>query len=132
MLPLHEAAAYLGVPSRRLRVLGLLGAGPRPAVRHGRDPMYRVEDLDRYVGILYDRARISLGEQVRQRQEWRARIVVPGGIAADGRQEPIDPCMQMLTLDALVSAGGPLALKVLFASGLGLIFLSHTPLLWRL
>lgn len=133
MLPLADAAVYLGIPSRRLRMLGLLRAGPRPAARNGRTLMYRVEDLDRYVTQLYGRARISAAEEARQRQEWRARIAAPA--ASDARVRPVrpvDPCMQALTLDVLVSAGGPLGLKLLFASGLGLIFLSHTPVMWRL
>lgn len=133
MLPVADAAVYLGIPSRRLRMLGLLHAGPRPAARNGRTLMYRVEDLDRYVTLLYGRARISAAEEARQRQEWRARIAAPAVCDARGRPvRPVDPCMQVLTLDALVSAGGPLGLKLLFASGLGLIFLSHTPVMWRL
>lgn len=133
MLPLADAAVYLGIPSRRLRMLGLLHAGPRPAARNGRTLMYRVEDLDRYVTLLYGRARISAAEEARQRQAWRARVAAPAVCDARGRPiRPVDPCMQALTLDALVSAGGPLGLKLLFASGLGLIFLSHTPVMWRL
>ncbi|MBB2203973.1 DNA-binding protein [Gluconacetobacter takamatsuzukensis] len=133
VLPLGDAAVYLGIPARRLRMLGLLHAGPRPAARNGRTLTYRVEDLDRYVTQLYGRARISAAEEARQRQEWRARIAAPAVRDARGRPpRMIDPCMQALTLDVLVSSGGPLGLKLLFASGLGLIFLSHTPVMWRL
>ncbi|MFS3134175.1 DNA-binding protein [Gluconacetobacter sacchari] len=133
MLSLDDAALYLGIPARRLRMLGRLNAGPRPAARNGRTPMYRVEDLDRYVTLLYGRARISAAEEARQRQDWRGRIAARGALDARGRRvRMIDPCMQALTLDVLVSAGGPMGLKLLFASGLGLIFLSHTPVMWRL
>ncbi|ACI52597.1 conserved hypothetical protein [Gluconacetobacter diazotrophicus PA1 5] len=133
MLPLEDAALYLGIPARRLRILGLLNAGPRPAARHGRNAMYRVEDLDRYVATLYAEARISMAEQARQRQEWRVRAATTVDFDAHGRRRgPVDPCMQILTLNALVSVGSPLVLKMLFVSGLGVIFLSHTPLVWRL
>jgi hypothetical protein len=133
VLPRGEAALYLGIPARRLWILGLLGAGPRPAARNGREMMYRIEDLDRYVATLYAGARISETEQARQRREWRAYVAAPADRDGRGRRPgPVDPCMQVLTLNALVSAGSPLVLKMLFASGLGLIFLSHTPLVWRL
>ncbi|NVN13363.1 DNA-binding protein, partial [Nguyenibacter vanlangensis] len=57
----------------------------------------------------------------------------PMPLDARGRPvPPVDPFMRIATLDALVEAGGPLALKTLFVAGLGVIFLSHTPLLWRL
>ncbi|POF62087.1 hypothetical protein KMAL_23090 [Novacetimonas maltaceti] len=43
-----------------------------------------------------------------------------------------DPFMQILTRDQLFEAGANRGFRIAFLGGLFVIFLSHTPLLWRL
>ncbi|GBQ51128.1 hypothetical protein AA15973_2304 [Komagataeibacter sucrofermentans DSM 15973] len=129
MLSMREAAEYVGITPRRFRSLRLVGAGPHAAMRHGRKAMFRIEDLDEYVDGLYRRANISHTEQARQRTEWRGRLAA---LPDDARARLSDSFMQIVTRDELLEKGANRGFRVLFLGGLCLIFLSHTPLIWRL
>ncbi|RFD19391.1 DNA-binding protein [Komagataeibacter melaceti] len=129
MLPLREAAEYVGITLLRLRCLRLVRAGPHAAMRNGREVMFRIEDLDDYVDRLYRRANISHAEQARHRNAWRARLAA---LPVDARGRISDSFMQILTRDDFLETGANRGFRVLFFGGLCLIFLSHTPLIWRL
>ncbi|MBV1833845.1 DNA-binding protein [Novacetimonas pomaceti] len=129
MLSMPEAAEHIGITPFRLRCLRLVRAGPHVAVKNARELLYRIEDLDSYVLSLYDRVNISTTEQLRHRNEWRGRIA---GLPDTQRGRISDPFMQVLTRDELLEAGANRGFRVAFLGGLFLIFLSHTPLLWRL
>ena len=129
MLSLPEAAEYIGITLLRLRCLRLVRAGPHAAMRNGREVMFRTEDLDAYVDTLYRRANISHAEQARHRNEWRGRIA---GLSDTARGSISDSFMQIVTRDELLETGTNRGFRVLFLGGLCLIFISHTPLIWRL
>lgn len=129
MLSLREAAEHLGITVRRLRTLRLVGAGPHAAMRNRGAVMFRIEDLDDYVDGLYRRANISHAEQSRHRNEWRGRVA---GVPEEARTGLTDSFMQIITRDELLEKGANRGFRVLFLGGLCLIFLSHTPLIWRL
>ena len=129
MLSLREAAEHLGITVLRLRALRLVGAGPHAAMRNKGGVMFRIEDLDEYVDGLYRRAEISHTEQARHRNVWRGRIMA----APEGARAGLtDSFMQIVTRDELLEKGANRGFRVLFLGGLCLIFLSHTPLIWRL
>ncbi|GBQ56091.1 hypothetical protein AA16373_0637 [Komagataeibacter swingsii DSM 16373] len=129
MLSLREAAEYVGITLLRLRSLRLVGAGPHAAMRNKNGVMFRIEDLDDYVDSLYRRANISHTEQARHRNEWRGRLAA---LPEEARGGISDSFMQILTRDELLEKGANRGFRVLFLGGLCLIFLSHTPLIWRL
>ncbi|MCE2565561.1 DNA-binding protein [Komagataeibacter sp. FNDCF1] len=129
MLSLREAAEHLGITLLRLRSLRLVGAGPHAAMRNKGGVMFRIEDLDEYVDSLYRRASISHTEQARHRNEWRGRIAA---VPEDARTGLTDSFMQIVTRDELLEKGASRGFRLLFLGGLCLIFLSHTPLIWRL
>ncbi|EGG78400.1 hypothetical protein SXCC_00997 [Gluconacetobacter sp. SXCC-1] len=129
MLSLREAAGHLGITVLRLRALRLVGAGPHAAMRNKGGVMFRIEDLDEYVDGLYRRADISHTEQARHRNAWRGRVAAVPEAARTGLT---DSFMQIVTRDELLEKGANRGFRVLFLGGLCLIFLSHTPLIWRL
>lgn len=129
MLSMPEAAEHIGITPFRLRCLRLVRTGPHAAVKNAREIMFRIEDLDAYVSSLYERVNISTTEQLRHRNEWRGRL---SGIPETQRGRMYDPFMQVLTRDQLLEAGANRGFRIAFIGGLFVIFLSHTPLLWRL
>lgn len=110
----RQAAAYLGIPARRMRYLVALGYGP--ASIKGSACQFRKDDLDQYSAVLFARAGlgpVALAHYRKSREQ------------AD---RGLDPFLDMASRDELNQALARYASRAVIGVGLVIIVLSHTPL----
>lgn len=110
----QEAAAYLGIPSRRMRYLVALGYGP-PVIK-GTPQQFRKDDLDQYSADLFARAGLGADALTQYR---RRRAQANAGL---------DPFLDLASRDELLQALARYGSRSVIGLGLAIIVLSHTPL----
>ncbi|MFT9015915.1 MAG: hypothetical protein ABF990_09290 [Acetobacter sp.] len=113
----RQAAAYLGIPVRRLWLLEILGGGPRPVRQATATFQFRKEDLDRYSAELFSRAGFAADVLARYRRQRQG----------EGPLD-LDPFMNLATRDELREVCTYLGSRAVILLGLVVIVLSHTPL----
>lgn len=117
VLSAQQAANYLGISEKRLRLLGFVGSGPL-CVRHDKKGAhYRKEDLDQYCAALFAKAGLSSAELNRHRNH-RASTAYSG----------TDQFMVMATGQELTQGCTYIGGRIAIGVGLLTIVLSHTPL----
>ncbi len=117
VLSSQQAAGYLGVSEKRLRILALFGGGPARVRQGGATPHYRKDDLDAYSAALFSYAGLSDDELARYRSNRTA-----SGFSG------IDRFMDMASRDELSQACAFIGGRIAIVLGMVVIVLSHTPL----
>ena len=132
MLAVNEAATYLGLSLRRLRLLSMLGTGPERGHMPNGKPAYRREDLENYLVHLYGKADISSTEMARRRAEYanqRNSSLERFQTYPKATLPPPDPFMMMATNGEVCQHMVFFILKVMAIFGFILLCISPTPLL---
>ena len=115
LLNAQDAALYLGMPRRRLRLLVALGGGPRQVRPRGVAPPSRREPPDQYRAAQFEQAGLTAEALAHYRRQ-RATSV------------GLDPFMDMASRDELWRLGTWFGSRAVIMAGLVVIVLSHTPL----
>lgn len=131
-LSIAEAAVHLGVPERRMKLLTLLGTGPKRTQTPDGKVAYRREDLELYLSALHEKADISGTEMTRRRaraaaSRQRALELVQIG-SKTGFPDP-DPFMMLATGADARHHAYFFVIKVMALFGLIMLCISSTPLL---
>jgi len=121
-----DAACYLGIPKRRLKLLRIAGTGPSLQTT-GKKPTFRIEDLDTYCSALYEKAGLSAMEHARHRQILVAMHEEKNG--SETHPEQTLPFMMLATQADLISHGIFFVLKAMALFGLIMLCISSSPLL---
>lgn len=123
----NAAAVFLGVSSRRLTLLNLVGAGPLTESGY-----YRAEELDRYITEMHRGMGISETEMIRRRHARAADRQSAFQALETHRAPPIiehDPLMMLATRGELSEKGAFFLFKVMTIFGAIMLLLSITPLI---
>ncbi|MFT8335951.1 MAG: hypothetical protein ABF628_07210 [Acetobacter orientalis] len=117
VLTRQQAAPYLGISEKRLRLLDFVGLGPPSVPPDKKGRHYRKEDLDQYCATLFAKAGLSAQELQRHRTQ-RNAVTYTG----------TDRFMELATRQELAQGCAYVGGRIAIGLGLLAIVLSHTPL----